>query len=88
MIVEEGAEAFVLRPRRYLAGAALSWVSTDTSVARLEVATDTRSARVRLVGPGTTTLRVSDGVSAESRQLVVTPKPQPQASAMGLTLDH
>jgi len=73
--VEAGAEPFLIRGR-CRAGNRLTWRVTDTSVARLEVAPDTFSARVFVVGPGITTLTISDQESYETRQIVVRP-PQP-----------
>ncbi len=71
LIVEEGADPFLIRVD---SKQALIWRSSDTSVARLEVAEDTRSATVWIVGQGTTTLSVTDGESCEYRKVMVLPR--------------
>lgn len=65
----------------------LTWHSSDTSVARLEVAEDTLSALVKVVGPGRTELRVSDGLVAVTRVLTVNNLPALEGRSLDLRIE-
>lgn len=77
---------------------AVEWVSSNEAVIRLEVATDTLSARGVSVGPGSSTITAHTGsiasgtpVIAESGLVTVgdapPPPPPAQVASLGLTLE-
>lgn len=87
LIMELGDPPFLIRPLKCLPGVPLVWASSDTSVVRLEVSTDTRSALARIVGVGMASLSVSDLTRCETRQVLVGQRPPPPIGKMGLTIE-
>jgi hypothetical protein len=87
LLATQGDPPFVIRATRCLAGAALKWHSTDTSVARLEVSTDTRSAQVMILSVGHSWISVSDGENCELRVVSVSARLVPAAARIGLRID-
>jgi hypothetical protein len=67
--------------------ALLTWHSTDTSVARLEVSADTFSALVRVLAPGVTHVTVSDGLTVERKVVTVKQRTLIGARPIGLSIE-
>ena len=80
------AVAFWIRSDR-TPPAILTWHSSDTSVARLEVAPDGFSALVRVLSPGRTEISVSDGLAVTRKVVVVRERPNLEARSLALTIE-
>jgi hypothetical protein len=85
VLVVEGSDPFTVTARPGL-GRTLTWHSYDTSVARLQVSPDTRSALVIPGSLGRALVTASDGEAAQTFVVTVTPREKPSPEPIGLTI--
>ena len=84
-VLVESGEPFTITARPG-PGRSLTWRSSDTSVARLEVALDTRSATIHPRGVGRALVSVSDRETCQTLVVAVEPKRRPESDPIGLSI--